>query len=102
MPEEIGWTPDDLSVQRSEVESKVADIVEGDSLSVITEMSNTEGANVKHASMMRKMRSDLRIDTTDAEQKSVLAQNEFWTWAIIGICVMVTFGSLALMLMPIT
>lgn len=101
MPEEIGWTPDDVAVKRSEVESKIADIVEDESLSVINDMSNTGGANEKHAAMMRKMRGDLRVDTTDAEQQSVLAKMQFWTWAIIGICVLVSFGGLATVLLPL-
>ncbi len=102
MPEEIGWTPDDVAIKRSEVESKIADIVEDESLSVINDMSITDGANAKHSAMMRKMRSDLRVDTTDAEQQSALAQMQFLTWAIIGICVLVSFGGLAMMLLPLT
>ena len=60
------------------------------------------GDDAKHSAMMRKMRSDLRVDTTDAEQQSALAQMQFLTWAIIGICVLVSFGGLAMVLLPLT
>ena len=96
MPEEVGWEPDDIAVKRSEVESKIADIVEGDSLSVINEMANTDGKNEKQAAMMRKMRRDLRIDTTDAEQKSAQSQAQVIMWVIIGISVVLSFGGFAL------
>ncbi|MEE3083684.1 MAG: hypothetical protein VX320_06340 [Candidatus Thermoplasmatota archaeon] len=96
MPEEVGWEPDNVAVKRSEVESKIADIVEEDSLSVINEMANTDGKNEKKAAMMRKMRRDLRIDTTDAEQKSAQSQAQVIMWVIIGISVMLSFGGFAL------
>lgn len=96
MPEEVGWEPDDIAVKRSEVESKIADIVEGDSLSVINDMGRTDGKNEKQAAMMRKMRRDLRIDTTDAEQKSAQSQAQRIMWVIIGISVALSFGGFAL------
>ena len=39
---DIGWQPDELDVKRSVVESKVADIIEDDSLKVIVDMAGTE------------------------------------------------------------
>ena len=97
MPEEVGWEPDEVAVKRSEVESKIANLVEGESLEVINEMSNSGGKTEKQATMMRKMRSDLRLDTTDVEQQSALTQAQVIMWTIIGISVMLSFGGFVLM-----
>jgi|GEM_PF-713452 hypothetical protein len=97
---EIGWTPDDIAVQRSEIESKVADIIEDDSLEVIDEMSGTEGVNPDLAAQSRLMRGDLRLDTTDVEQQAALVRNEVMTWVIVGLGLLLAAGGLLLTGIP--
>ena len=101
MTEEIGWTPDDVAIKRSAVESKVADIIEDESLHVIDEMSNTDGVNSSRAAKMRKLRGDLRLDTTPAEQHVINRNNEIVTWLIVGLCVALSVGGFLLFTAPV-
>ncbi|MEE2812143.1 MAG: hypothetical protein VX627_03845 [Candidatus Thermoplasmatota archaeon] len=101
MTEEIGWTPDEVAVKRSAVESKVADIIEDESLHVIDEMSNTDGSDSFKAAKMRKLRGDLRLDTTPAEQDALTRNNEIVTWLIVGVCVALSVGGFLLVTAPV-
>jgi len=97
---EIGWQPDELAVKRSEIESKVADIIEDDSLKVIGELAGTENIDAEDAAAQRRARDDLRLDTTPAEQQAAEKQADVLTWVVVGIIVILAAGSLMLTSIP--
>ncbi len=97
---DIGWQPDELDVKRSVVESKVADIIEDDSLKVIVDMAGTEDVDPADAAAQRRTRDDLRLDTTPAEQQTAESQAEILTWIVVGIVVVLAVGGLLLTSIP--
>lgn len=98
---EIGWTPDEVAVKRSELESKVADIIEDDSLEVIDALSRTAEKTESQAAQARRLRGDLRLDTTEAEQQAALVRNEVITWVIVGLGLVLFVGGLLLSGVPL-
>jgi len=94
MSEETGWEPAQHLVNVSEVESKVATIIEEDSLDVINSMSSTDGLTTRQAKMARNLRGELRVDTTSEEQKKIIATYDYAIWAVVGTLTILTFVGL--------
>ena len=64
---EHGWTPDEVDVKRSKIESKVADIIEDESLTTLKNKAQTGEMTEEMAKAIRAVKGDVRLDTTDAE-----------------------------------
>ena len=95
---ELGWQPDEVDVKRSKVESKVADIIEGDSLTNLKIKSDSSEISEEMAKSIRASKGDVRLDTTSAEQQRANQITDAVTWVIVGIAVAITLGGVLLSL----
>ncbi|MDP6742468.1 MAG: hypothetical protein QF807_04645 [Candidatus Thalassarchaeaceae archaeon] len=86
---EHGWTPDEVDVKRSEIESKVADIIEDESLTTLKNKAQTGEMTEEMAKAIRSVKGDVRLETTDAEQAHASQVTDVVTWVLVGIAVVI-------------
>lgn len=83
--DEHGWTPDETSVERSEVERKLAEVINDESLINLKEKSSTTEITEEMAAAMRAAKGDRRLDQTPSEQAASQQLTEVITWILLGI-----------------
>lgn len=96
---ELSWEPTEADVKRSKIESKIADLIEDDSLHVIDELSGLD-VSEKDAKAQRRARGDLRLDTSPAEQAAINQQVEIITWVLVGLTALAAVVGLLMSSLP--
>lgn len=94
--EEVGWAPDEESILESEVESKLADIIEGDSLESLRKKSDSTRTTEEIAKATRAAKGDRRLDVTLAEHEHAKQLTDVVSWVLVGIAVVVVLAGAAL------
>ncbi len=93
--EEVGWTPAEDSILESQVESKLADIIEGDSLENLRKKSDSSQTTEEIAKATRSAKGDRRLDTTPAEHAHAEQLTDVVSWVLVGIAVVVVLAGAA-------
>ena len=93
--EEVGWTPAEDSILESKVESKLADIIEGDSLESLRKKSDSAKTTEEIAKATRSAKGDRRLDVTPAEHEHAKQLTDVVSWVLVGIAVVVVLGGAA-------
>ncbi len=86
---EHGWAPNEVDVKRSEIESRVVDMIEEESLKSLKDKAQTGEMTEEMAKAIRSVKGDVRLDTTDAEQAHANQVIDVVTWASVGIAVVI-------------
>jgi cell division protein FtsX len=93
--EEVGWTPAEESILESEVESKLAEMIEDDSLENLRKKSDSTQITEDIAKATRAAKGDRRLDTTPAEHEHAKQLTEVVSWVLVGITVVVVLAAAA-------
>ena len=80
----LNWEPSETDVNRSELESKVAEVVENKSLEGLRNVDDAPPEMDEIAAKKRSERPDLRLEASDSERKAIDFFMSVWGWAIVG------------------
>ena len=86
---ELGWKPSEIDKKNSEIESKVASIIEDDSLANLKSKAESSEMTEELAKAIRSVKGDVRLDTTPAEQAHANQLTDIVTWVFVGIGVLI-------------
>tara|TARA_B100001750_G_scaffold226985_1_gene220246 strand:+ start:2176 stop:2490 length:315 start_codon:yes stop_codon:yes gene_type:complete len=86
---ELGWKPDEVDIKNSEIESKVAGIIEDESLANLKSKAESSEMTEEMAKAIRSVKGDVRLDTTAAEQAHASQVTDIVTWVFVGIGVLI-------------
>ena len=93
--EEVGWTPAEESVLESEIESKLAEMIENDSLENLRKKSNSALMTEDIAKATRAAKGDRRLDVTTAEHEHAKQFTEVISWVLVGISIVIVLAGAA-------
>jgi hypothetical protein len=97
--EEHGWSPAEESVSHSEIESKLAGMIEGDSLDNLRKKADSSGVTEDIARATRAAKGDRRLDATAAEHAHSKQLTDVLAWVLVGIAVVVVLAGAAASIM---